>query len=159
MKYLLAIDPGDKHNGIVKLTEAGDLIDAVTLTPQEAIRYLDDLVTNHHQDISRVVVERFQIYPSKAKFMAWKSLEIVEMIGVIKFICSKVGISWAFVAPPDAHRFWLTRQVPDDIREQLHTAHELSAYRIGEMVRTLKPLTARDVQKEKVGKGKAAKTN
>lgn len=46
-----------------------------------------------------VVVERFNLYPGKAKSLSWNSFYPVEVIGVIKYICMVHGVTLVEQAP------------------------------------------------------------
>lgn len=137
MSYLLAIDPGDKNTGIVRLQEDnGLLIYHETLDPDEVLTYFNtfDYV------LSRVVVERFQLYPGVAQKKGWSGVEAVEVIGMAKLMARTKGVPCKLVGPPDVNAFWKKRIISPSIKLDLRPPHEVSAYRIGEYVRTMYPL-------------------
>lgn len=137
MSFLLAIDPGDKNTGIVRLQEDnGSLIHHDTLDSEEILGYLRyfDLV------ISRIVIERFQLYPGVAQKKGWSGVEAVEVIGMAKLFALFQGINYKLVGPPDVNAFWKKRVISPAIKQALQPPHEVSAYRIGEYVRTMYPL-------------------
>ncbi len=138
MSYLLAIDPGDKNTGVVSLREAdGTLMGNNTWDPDEVIEYLLD---NSGMTFSRVVVERFQLYPGVAQKKGWSGVEAVEVIGMAKLFARIRGIECKLVGPPDVNAFWKKRVISPGIKHALQPPHEVSAYRIGEYVRTMYPL-------------------
>lgn len=137
MSFLLAIDPGDKNTGIVRIQEDnGLLVDRDTLDADEILNFLHsfDLV------ISRVVVERFQLYPGVAQKKGWSGVEAVEVIGMAKLMARTKGVPCKLVGPPDVNAFWKKRIISPSIKLDLRPPHEVSAYRIGEYVRTMYPL-------------------
>ncbi|KKM81975.1 hypothetical protein LCGC14_1324280 [marine sediment metagenome] len=144
MTYLIAIDPGDKHTGVVELNEDGTRIQSYTYDPALTVKMLEDNLnfgaSEHNEPLARMVVEKFQLYPNRTKFKAWSGLEVVELIGVIKYICKKAEIPCLMVAPPDVNAFWRNREIDPTIKKRLHTKHEVSAYRLGEYARVLRPL-------------------
>jgi len=67
---LVAIDPGDKNTGMVRLRESdGVLIQHYTWDPEEVLEYFTDNADSIL--LSRIVVERFQLYPGVAQKKGW----------------------------------------------------------------------------------------
>ncbi len=140
---LVAIDPGDKFVGFVELPDdESDLFLSDTFNPGRTVSRLELLLSIPEPSlVSRVIVERFQLYPNRTKFKAWSGLEVIELIGVIKYLCEKAEIPCLMVAPPDVNAFWRNREIDPTIKKKLHTKHEVSAYRLGEYARVLRPVT------------------
>ncbi len=138
MGFLLAIDPGDKNTGLVCLREQnGDLITHETLDPDEVMEFFTSKTFFYY---ARVIVERFQMYPGVALKKGWSAVETVEVIGMAKLFCKLRGIECKLVGPPDVNAFWKKRVISPAIKHALQPPHEVSAYRIGEYVRTMYPL-------------------
>ena len=139
---LIAIDPGDKFVGFVEIPDDElDLFSANTFNPEQTVTRLELLLPILEPRLAtRVVVEKFQLYPNRARFKAWSSLEVIEVIGVIKYLCKKAEVPCLMVAPPDVNAFWRNREIDPTIKKELHSKHEVSAYRLGEYARVLRPL-------------------
>jgi hypothetical protein len=142
MSTLVAIDPGDKYTGFVELPDDElDLFSADTFNPEQTVARLELLLPiQEPRLVSRVVVERFQLYPNRVRFKAWSGLEVIELIGVIKYLCKKANVPCLMVAPPDVNAFWRNREIDPTIKKKLGTKHEVSAYRLGEYARVLRPI-------------------
>lgn len=56
-----------------------------------------DLLWVHYPDV--IVLERFNLYPSMAKNLAWNSFYPCEVIGVVKYLCMKEHIQLVEQAP------------------------------------------------------------
>lgn len=138
---LVAIDPGDKNTGMVRLRESdGVLIQHYTWDPDEVLEYFTD--TADTILLSRVVVERFQMYPVVAMKKGWSAVETVEVIGMAKLFARLVGVECKLVGPPDVNAFWKKRVISPAIKHALQPPHEVSAYRIAEYVRTMYPTSS-----------------
>lgn len=84
MKYI-AFDPGET-TGIV-------VCDNGCVTGYEIVRdtlQIAELIETVMPDV--VIVEKFVLYPGKAKAQSWSSFYPVEVIGVIKHICQLLSI-------------------------------------------------------------------
>lgn len=136
--FLLAIDPGDKNTGMVRLREEdGVLVGHYTWDPNEVMEYF---LQATGLLFSRIVVERFQLYPGVAQKKGWSGVEAVEVIGMTKLFARMREIECKLVGPPDVNAFWKKRVISPAIKQALQPPHEVSAYRIGEYVRTMYPL-------------------
>lgn len=91
-KALLAIDPGGEHCGMALFepfdgegSEAGWICARTwELDPEECKDSIVDWVSS---GVATVVVEEFRLYPWLAKQQAFQQFEVVEVIGVIKWLC------------------------------------------------------------------------
>ena len=139
MGFLLAIDPGEKNTGLVCLREEnGELISHETMDPDQVLDFFTGETFFYY---ARVIVERFQLYPGLAQKKGWSGVEAVEVIGMAKFFCRVRKIECKLVGPPDVNAFWKHRTIPSETKDTLQPPHEVSAYRIGEYVRMMYPLS------------------
>lgn len=83
---ILAIDPGDVHNGIA-VFNMGKCQHADELTPDDMLRLVDNLVTSSSVDV--VVVENFTLYPDKAAEQSGSEMLTAQAIGAIKWIIKR----------------------------------------------------------------------
>lgn len=90
---ILVFDPGDS-TGWVCGCEHG-LIDGGTAGRNHI--EVANLIETFKPDI--VVFERFNLYPGKARSLAWNSFYPCEVIGVIRYICDYEGIKYVEQAP------------------------------------------------------------
>jgi hypothetical protein len=83
---ILAIDPGDCFVGVA-LYDAG----AVTAEEVAAADWLPRFA-GLVESLDQVVVEEFRLYPGSAPALSWSPMRTVEMIGVIRWLCSCAGV-------------------------------------------------------------------
>lgn len=133
-KNLVAIDPGDKYTGIVRLL-GGHLHQSVTYGPEDTLKYLESPFLLPNLDM--MVIERYQLYPNQAFAQSWSSFTAIELIGVAKYLASRFDIEVRMAAPPDINAFWKVRKIPSDIKRRLRSPHEVSAYRIAIWAQTM----------------------
>ena len=90
---LLAIDPGGVHNGLAYFRD-GECVWTTEMTPKELADLLEygagrgksGAVYKRSRDV-HIALELFRLYPWKAKDQSFSALEVVQTIGVIKYIC------------------------------------------------------------------------
>lgn len=123
-KSILVFDPGESTGWVFK--ERGGRLTGGTckknhLEVAERIQLLSP-------DI--VVLERFNLYPSMAKSLAWNSFYPCEVIGVIRYLCDRSGIPVVEQAP--SVKKYYGGQKPDwDVLRSLSkgvTEHTKDAY-------------------------------
>lgn len=85
----LALDPGAKHCGIAWVDQSE--VQWTRTEPPE--QFLVSLDTHLYRGITLVVMEEFRLYPWKSDQQAFSTLETVEVIGVVKWICRRRGIT------------------------------------------------------------------
>lgn len=86
MKVVLAIDPGEVHVGVAWFSDHDYYAEehsAAEIRPAELIRTLEQEV------LDTVICEEFRLYPWKMKEQGFSQFKTIELIGVIKHICTK----------------------------------------------------------------------
>lgn len=95
---ILVFDPGES-TGWVYLDTLGKLQGGTIPADHLLVgRLIEELLP----DV--VVIERFNLYPGKAKSMSWNSFYPVEVIGVIKYLCEKESI-WLVEQAPSVKKY------------------------------------------------------
>lgn len=93
---LIAIDPGEKHNGIAELVNSDGwvLTSLLTLDQEGVADRLED------QALTRVlvVIEEYRLYPWLLQQQGYSAVKTVEMIGVVRHICRRR--EWRLVEQP-----------------------------------------------------------
>ncbi len=84
---ILAIDPGAKHTGLVEceLLAGITVFKIGTIDTGECFRDLWDTLAFVNCDT--VVIERFALYPHKARAQSWSTFRTVEVIGIVRLWC------------------------------------------------------------------------
>lgn len=82
MKTLIAFDPGDSTGWVVR--DSNGLLYGGTCSKNH-VEVADRLLSCGPDTI--VIMERFNLYPSKAQSLAWNSFYPCEVIGVIRYLC------------------------------------------------------------------------
>lgn len=136
LSNLVAIDPGDKYTGIVRLL-GGRIHQSGTYGPEDALAYITSPYLLPHLDL--MVIERYQLYPNQAFAQSWSSFTAIEIIGVMKYLASQFDVEVRMAAPPDINAFWKVRKIPSDVKHRLRSPHEVSAYRIAIWAQTMFP--------------------
>ena len=77
---ILGIDPGGKHCGVA-YAERGECVWAKEYTPEGLFVLLEATTAD------LVVYESFALYPWKSKEQSFSQLEVVQTIGVLRYIC------------------------------------------------------------------------
>lgn len=90
--HLLAIDPGDVHNGVAYL-QIRDIDVVRHWTADVSMRTLESLVESANIDM--VVIEEFRLYPELAREQGYSDFPTVERIGIVKYIVRKRGLTHA----------------------------------------------------------------
>ena len=90
---ILVFDPGD-HTGWVFRDEGGRVIGG---TCQKNHLEVARCIEEHPADI--IVMERFNLYPQMAQHLAWNSFYPCEVIGVIRYLCTRGNIPLVEQAP------------------------------------------------------------
>ncbi len=138
---IVGIDPGDKHTGIVSLdAKTGALRGFQTITYDETVAGVEAFNRIHMQNDDRLFacMEVFQLYPGRqGQAQAWSSFPIVELIGIIKYLCKSYGIPLQMGRPPDINRFMKHRSLPGQIPKSGLGKHQVSAYRLAEYYRIM----------------------
>lgn len=93
MKTILVFDPGDSTGWCFR-DESGRVIGG---TCGRDHREVADKIYALAPDL--VVFERFNLYPQKAKSLAWNSFYPCEVIGVIRYLCDAKEIPYVEQAP------------------------------------------------------------
>lgn len=93
MKSILVFDPGES-TGWCFQDKSGKVIGGTAKRRHEEVA---NLIEGFQPDI--VVFERFNLYPSMAKSLAWNSFYPCEVIGVIRFLCARYSIPYVEQAP------------------------------------------------------------
>lgn len=93
MKSILALDPGESTGWCFQDTD-GTIWGG---TAKKDHKEVADLIETLGPDV--VVFERFNLYPQKAKSLAWNSFYPCEAIGVIRFLCDRYKIPYVEQAP------------------------------------------------------------
>lgn len=92
-KTILVFDPGESTGWVCGCSK--DLIDGGTAGKNHI--EVAQLIQDFRPDL--VVFERFNLYPSMAKSLAWNSFYPCEVIGVIRYLCDSLGIPCVEQAP------------------------------------------------------------
>lgn len=83
---LLAIDPGEKHNGFA-MWNSGDLTDTDTLGPDDFV----DFLWHYPNRWDQIVMEEYRLYPWLLQQQGFSAVETVEIIGVVKHLARQRG--------------------------------------------------------------------
>ena len=92
-KSILVFDPGDS-TGWCFQDITGRLTGGTAKKVHEEVAQLIELLK---PDV--VIFERFNLYPQKAKSLAWNSFYPCEVIGVIRFLCDRYRIPYVEQSP------------------------------------------------------------
>ncbi len=90
---LLAIDPGDVHNGIAYFG-AEDLMVERKWTRDWTEQTLFDFIETRKHEIDAVVIEEYRLYPELAFEQGYSDFPTVQVIGIVRYLCSKHGINF-----------------------------------------------------------------
>jgi hypothetical protein len=83
---ILAVDPGDSHVGVAQYDDGE--VTAEEVAAADWLPRFAGLVV----ELDQVVVEEFRLYPGSAPALSWSPMRTVEMIGVIRWLCSCAGV-------------------------------------------------------------------
>ena len=124
MKTILSMDPGES-TGWVYRDRLGNLTGGTAGKNHEEVA---QLIYDLRPDI--MVFERFNLYPALAKSLAWNSFYPCETIGVIRYMCSKLGIPIVEQAPGIKKYYGGTKADWDEVKATGHrvTEHTKDAY-------------------------------
>lgn len=90
----IAIDPGERNIGVA-LFVGDDLKQALTYT-DEHDRFYRNLVHWLSREGERqpveIVIEEYRLYPDKAMQQGYSQLKTVEVIGVVRYLCSLASV-------------------------------------------------------------------
>jgi hypothetical protein len=86
-KHVMAIDPGGAHVGVASW-HGGDGIKATEIAAELWLPIFAAGIM--HVDVA--VIEKFVLYPSKAKSQAWSPMATSEMIGAMKWIAQRAHV-------------------------------------------------------------------
>ena len=124
MKSILVFDPGES-TGWCYRDESGRVYGG---TCKKKHAEVAERITVLQPDI--VVFERFNLYPQMAKSLSWNSFYPCEVIGVIRYLCDKLGICYIEQAPSVKKYFGGFQRDWDQLQElsQGTTEHTKDAY-------------------------------
>lgn len=83
---ILAIDPGEVHCGTAWF-QFGVCRETVEMPPDDLYRLI------RNADWNLIVIEEFRLYPDKAGVQGYSQLKTVEVIGVVRYLCAREGIT------------------------------------------------------------------
>lgn len=132
---ILVFDPGE-HTGWCCAEYDDDIDTTWSLkggTANKDHRAVAELFSIYNPDI--VVFERFNLYPGMAKTLSWNSFYPCEVIGVIRYLCQRQGITM-YEQAPSIKKFsggvqidWKNlREASTNLSEQGVTEHTKDAY-------------------------------
>lgn len=84
---LLAVDPGEVHCGMALFEDTGGdyhLVSSWEEGPDECAYSVYRFMTE--EDLTHLVVEKFQLYPWKSEAQSFSQLKTVEVIGVLRYL-------------------------------------------------------------------------
>lgn len=98
--YWVSIDPGDRYVGFA--TWHGEhCVSAKEMNPNDCLAVLERLTgvesthsTGSNKVITRVVCEKWKLYPWMAQDMFWNEFLTCQLIGVIKYICNRTEVEY-----------------------------------------------------------------
>lgn len=139
---MLAIDPGETCG--VAIFDWEGCIQALPMTSEGCCHFVQNML-DHTPSLEEVVVERFRLYASKARQQTGSSFRTVEVIGVIKWLCSLADIPCILV-PADIKKATegnmrgrgiqpVYQGESSTIREHSKDAEQLGYYRLFETKR------------------------
>ena len=121
---ILTLDPGES-TGWCLLTHSNDILAGTK--PKDYLT-VAQLIENASPDI--VVYETFNLYPGKAQKLIWNSFYPCEVIGVIRYICTRDAIPCLGQAPPvKKYAGPLPKKFVDLSRKERLTEHSKDACR------------------------------
>lgn len=82
-----SIDPGDSHVGLT-VWAGQDVLTCYEITPELLLEWLQ------LSDVTLVVCERYLLYGWKAGVQTGSEFETSQLIGAIKYICTRRGIKY-----------------------------------------------------------------
>jgi hypothetical protein len=108
---LYSFDPG-KITGIAKGDTFGNLHELVQLNEEGLYNYLTGI-----KAADAFIVENFTIYPNKASSFIWSDMQVIQLLGAIKYRAHVLGAEliiqqpnfkgsgyrWAGITPPKNH--------------------------------------------------------
>lgn len=124
-KTVLVFDPGESTGWVVGTS--AKCLDGGTL-PKDHVK-VADIIEQLRPD--HIVLERFNLYPSMARSLAWNTFYPCEVIGVIRYICAKLQIPITEQAPSVkkyAGNFLADWQQLKALRTRNVTEHTKDAY-------------------------------
>jgi len=140
---IVGVDPGEKYCGLVYLQDDLPTFGA-DLTPQQLIE------TFERVEADLVAIERFQLWPGRMMAQSYSTLGVVELIGVLKYLCQRRHIPYIMVQPSESK--WVTH--PQHTHGK--TPHQVAAYKAAVFAqRGLKRLVKRVVGSPSASVGKA----
>lgn len=109
---IYSFDPG-KTTGVAIGTEAGSLSRIEQYSVPELYVFLNQLTA-----ADTFIIENFTIRPNKASSFVWSSMEVIQIIGALKYCAFQVGADvimqeptvkvmgykWAGIVPPSNHK-------------------------------------------------------
>ena len=124
MKSILVFDPGESTGWCFRDNNG---------------RVVGGTCKRHHAEVAEriyvcnpdiVVFERFNLYPQMAKSLAWNSFYPCEVIGVIRYLCDKLGKLYIEQAPSVKKYFGGFQKDWDQLKELSEgvTEHTKDAY-------------------------------
>lgn len=124
MKSVLVFDPGESTGWCFRDSNG---------------RVIGGTCKRHHTEVAEriyvcnpdiVVFERFNLYPQMAKSLAWNSFYPCEVIGVIRYLCDKLGKLYIEQAPSVKKYFGGFQKDWDQLKELSEgvTEHTKDAY-------------------------------
>lgn len=104
MESILVLDPGESTGWCFRNRE-GYVIGGTCGKDHEEVA---QLIVAHQPDL--LVFERFNLYPSMARTLAWNTFYPCEVIGVIRYMCDTHNIKYLEQAPSVKKYSGVTKQ-------------------------------------------------
>ena len=128
MSKILVLDPGNT-TGWVFYDSSQQLIEGGTI--REDLKEIYNLIVAKKPTM--IVYERFQLYPGKAKSMAWNTFYPVEVIGAIKLTARLIRAEIDWLKPSDKkyalnykeHPAWKVLRLSAPFSEHMKDAFQL----------------------------------
>ena len=91
---ILSVDPGSVHNGTV-LWYGAQCAGIKEHTPESLFAWVESLLRTQAIDV--VVCEEYRLYPWLLAEQGFSQVKTVEVIGVLRYLCSRWSLGVAFV--------------------------------------------------------------
>lgn len=125
MRSILVFDPGESTGWVFRDSD-GNLVGGVCGKDHKEIAERFYVL---NPDL--VVFERFNLYPGMAKTLSWNTFYPCEVIGVIRYLCDKLNISYVEQSPSVKKYFGGNQPDWEQLRnakDYKFTEHEKDAY-------------------------------
>ncbi len=96
-RLMVSVDPGGEHVGVAMWSYEADLGGwgcdyAAEMNPEEFVLFLE--AQFKAGGTATIVYESWQLYADKAQQQVGSDLEVVQLIGVIKYLASRAPVPW-----------------------------------------------------------------